>query len=206
MKRLKDSIKDSIYESIVDIDDNIVSTRNYIEKIEQTRQVVKKFEDDLLQFITKEFCYAPGKKGLPTKTMSYIPNLGTCVFKSSTDIHTNKDMGKHLGKYNNVWTLAIKAEDIYKNTDINPEEFFQYTIDFKKQFLNHIKQFIKKYDKDNIFKILQQHHEFSVNLNTLIDHYGKNTFFEFYVMLQPREVKHNYFQSFMITLRNNKAL
>lgn len=37
MKRLKDSIKDSIYESIVDIDKNIVSTSNYIEKIEQTK-------------------------------------------------------------------------------------------------------------------------------------------------------------------------
>ena len=195
----------SLKESILDTEDNIIKGSESIKNLAQIKEIVKKFEDDLLQFITKDLCYLPGKKGLPTKKRVHIPGLGTCGFRS-VNAYTDKYNGKELGKYNKEWSLTIRAKDIYNDTDINPEEFYRYTINFKQQILNHIKQFIKNYDKHNIFKILRAHHEFSVNLNTSTEYYGENVFFEYLLISSPQEVKRKLFQSFLITLRSDRAL
>jgi hypothetical protein len=189
------TLNNYISESIVDLDDNIEKTKKDLDKLAQTKELIEKFEDDMIQFITKDLHYVPSvpsEKGLPIKKKTIIPNFGICNFSSRVDREYDSakksDDNKRLvreelkGKYELMWDLTLSPSRIgIKDVVDQGDEFRKKCYDYLDPIINdlekHVSKFLKKNDKNHLFEINYLDFaidEFSVELSLISENYNRD--------------------------------
>ena len=193
----------SLKESLLDVESNIIKGTESIKKLTQIEQVVHDFEDDLLQFITKDLCYLPGKKGLPASNKRFDDlnmkmDLSYVVFpyrkiRQSARIKKNQsfEIDSVLGKHAHMW----KIELLYHEE--NPQQILN-------DILNHIEKFIKKSDKNNILKLISKNSPTSTDINIIIQDLNSedNDIFTLNMAIDTR----NKYVYYYVIVRSNKKL